>query len=90
MRWAYGLLLRLYPYDYRRWFEREMLQCFDANGRSSRELWGALAGCLAEWNAKLTTDPTVRGRVLPDLRLMRPAGIAKVDWYGRCSSDTSR
>jgi len=56
------------------------------------ELAGLLAGAAAEWIAKLTTDKSVRGRSLPDLRMMRPAGMPPKLWFARaeCSSDTSR
>lgn len=90
MRRIDRLLLRLYPYDYRAAFEREMLQGF---ARPAAVEWtGLLCGAAAEWLAKLTTDPAVRGRALPDIRMMRPAGMPREIWFGRieCSSDTSR
>lgn len=45
------------------------------------ELRGLVAGAVAEWIAKLTTDRCVRGRVLPDWRLMRPVGIPREVWF---------
>jgi hypothetical protein len=85
---------RAYPYDFRAAFEAEMLTAF-AKKRAERrraELAGLLAGAAAEWIAKLTSDPSVRGRILPDIRMMRPAGMPREVWFGRtqCSSDTSR
>jgi hypothetical protein len=60
--------------------------------RHGAELAGLLAGAAAEWIAKLTSDRWVRARSLPDLRMMRPAGMPRELWFGRigCSSDTSR
>jgi hypothetical protein len=57
-----------------------------------RELRGLAWGCIAEWIAKWTTDAAVRGRALPDLRMMRPVGVSQCDWFEAtpCSSDTSR
>ena len=34
-------------------------------------------GAVLEWIAKLTTDKSVRGRVLPDLVMMRPPGVTQ-------------
>jgi uncharacterized membrane protein YbaN (DUF454 family) len=42
------------------------------NGKQGAELAGLLTGATAEWIAKLTSDSSVRGRSLPDLRMMRP------------------
>ncbi len=95
MKRMYRALLRLYPYDYRAAFEREMLggELLAGEGlQSPRELAGLLRGAAAEWYAKITTDPSVRGRAIPDLRMMRPAGIPQEVWFGGngCTSDTSR
>lgn len=95
MRRMYRVLLRLYPYDYRAAFEREMLEgefLAHAGLQSREELAGLLRGAAAEWLAKLTTDASIRGRALPDLRMMRPAGVSQEAWFGatRCTSDTSR
>jgi uncharacterized membrane protein YbaN (DUF454 family) len=58
-------------------FGAEMLAAFgrvDAERRGAK-LAGLLTGATAEWIAKLTSDSSVRGRSLPDLRMMRPAGM---------------
>jgi len=91
---AYRALLGLYPYDFRAAFGAEMLAAF-ASVRAERrraELAGLLAGAAAEWIAKLTSDSSARARSLPDLRMMRPAGMPRELWFGRigCSWDTSR
>ena len=91
---AYRALLRLFPKDYRLFFEAEML---DAFGRASQEqrVRGLIAYCrfvcteLAglvlcaplEWIAKTTTSSSIRARSLPDLRLMRPAGVPRELWF---------
>lgn len=91
---VYRALLKLYPYDFRAKFAAEMLAAFARLGadRRAAELAGLLAGAAAEWIAKLTSDNSVRGRSLPDLRMMRPAGMPRELWFGgtECSSDTSR
>jgi len=81
----YHLLLRLYPYDYRAMFAEEMTRAFDQSteDRRLREFAGLLIGAAREWIAKRTTDPMVRGRVLPDVRMMRPAGVTRELWFGR-------
>ena len=90
MRRVYRALLRLYPYDYRAAFEKEMLEGFER--AAAMEVAGLLRGVAAEWCAKLTTGKSVRGRALPDLRMMRPVGVSQEVWFvgKRCSSDTSR
>jgi hypothetical protein len=51
------------------------------------EFIGLLIGVGAEWIAKLTTDSSVRGRCLPDLRMMRPTGVPRELWFaGACLS----
>jgi hypothetical protein len=94
MKRAYRALLKLYPYDFRAAFEAEMLAAFASQGiqRRGAELAGLSIGVAAEWIAKLTSDPSVRGRSLPDVRMMRPAGMPREVWFGRtgCSSDTLR
>ncbi len=84
MKRAYRILLRLYPRDYRAMFAREMLRSFEVAASERRaagfvtvELMGLVRGALLEWIAKLTTDKSVRGRVLPDLMMMRPPGVPK-------------
>jgi hypothetical protein len=94
VRRAYRALLRLYPYDFRAAFAAEMLAAFASLGAERRgaELAGLPIGAAAEWIAKLTSDRSVRTRTLPDLRMMRPAGMPRDLWFGgiECSSDTSR
>ena len=90
MRRAYHALLRLYPADYRAMFAAEMARTFDqiADDRLTlAELFGLLSGAASEWIAKWTTDPSVRGRSLPDVRMMRPPGVPKELWFrsGPCS-----
>lgn len=95
MNAVYRFLFGLYPYDFRVMFETEMILALE----QSRKAWlaeiAALAtGAASEWIAKLTTDRYVRARSLPDIRMMRPAGITKEIWFGptteeaRCLSDT--
>jgi hypothetical protein len=84
MRRAYRTLLRLYPADYRAMFAAEMERAFDqlADERSVlTESIGVIAGATAEWIAKWTTDPVVRGRTLPGIRMMRPPGITREVWF---------
>lgn len=94
MKSACRALVALYPYDFKAAFAAEILAAFAAMNpdRRAAELAGLLTGIVAEWAAKLTSDRAVRGRSLPDLRMMRPAGMAREAWFGRieCSSDTSR
>lgn len=94
MERAYRILLELYPHDFRAAFAAEMLAAFRRldDARRGAELAGVLIGAAGEWIAKLTSDPAVRGRTLPDLRMMRPAGMPRGLWFGgtECSSDTSR
>lgn len=86
-------MLRLYPYDYRAAFEPEMLESFQKTDHpAAMEICGLIRGAVMEWFAKLTTDAALRGRRLPDVRMMRPAGMPRELWFGqtKCSSDTSR
>jgi len=82
---AYGTLLRLYPSDYRARFAAEMLNAFERAAAERRghvaELIGLMIGASREWIAKLTTDSSVRGRCLPDLRMMRPPGVPREVWF---------
>ena len=91
---AYRTLLRLYPDDYRALFALEMQNAFDRAAEERRllgrlvfirfllgEFVGLLSGIAGEWIAKLTTDSSVRGRCLPDLRMMRPPGISRELWF---------
>jgi hypothetical protein len=77
------VLLRLYPADYRARFADEMSAAFDHTPRRHlfRELGGLIAGAASEWIAKLTANPLVRARTLPDIRKMRPAGVSREDWF---------
>jgi len=45
------------------------------------ELTALLLAIASEWTAKLTANPLVRARNLPDLRKMRPAGVSKEAWF---------
>jgi hypothetical protein len=90
----YQALLRLYPRDYAATFGPEMARAFERAGEETRarsqgayarfalaELAGLAAGAGAEWFAKLTTSSSVRGRCLPDLQKMRPAGVPREVWF---------
>ncbi len=84
---AYRALLRLYPADYRAMFAADMARAFDKilqerRGHVLAELISVIVGAAAEWVAKWTTDASVRGRSLPDLRMMRPPGVPKQLWFG--------
>ncbi len=94
-RRIYSALLRLYPRDYAAAFADEMTAAFERacaehqrEGRAAlvrfavSEMAGLLVGAATEWMAKLTTDSSVRGRCLPDLRKMRPAGVPRELWFG--------
>jgi hypothetical protein len=76
----YKVLLRLYPRDFRILFANEMLATLD---RSSwlRESLGLITGAAKEWVAKRTSNPSVRGRALPDWRVMRPTGVTREVWF---------
>jgi hypothetical protein len=91
---AYRALLGLYPYDFRAAFAAEMWAACETAGaqRRAAEFAGLMAGAAAEWIAKFTSDRSARARNLPDLRMMRPAGMPREVWFGRigCSSDTLR
>lgn len=91
---AYRTLLRLYPGDYRALFALEMQNAFERAAAERRllgtpvfirfllgEFVGLLSGVGGEWIAKLTTDNSVRGRCLPDLRMMRPPGVPRELWF---------
>jgi hypothetical protein len=89
MKKVYRALLGLYPRDYRTLFAAGMLTAFHATAEERRaagraalalfvatELAGLAMGAASEWMAKLTTDPSIRGRSLPDLVKMRPPGVS--------------
>ncbi len=91
---AYRTLLRLYPSDYRALFALEMQTAFERAAEEHRllrrpvfirfllgEFVGLVSGVSAEWIAKLTADSSVRGRCLPDLRMMRPPGVPRELWF---------
>ena len=91
---AYRTLLRLYPSDYRALFALEMQNAFERAAEERRllgrfifirfllgEFMGLLSSVGTEWIVKLTTDRSVRGRCLPDLRMMRPPGISRELWF---------
>src|SRR5215467_8270804 len=91
---SYRTLLRLYPNDYRAQFAFEMRSAFGRAAEEHRllgrpvfirfllgEFVGLLSGVGGEWIAKLTTDSSVRGRSLPDLRMMRPPGVPRELWF---------
>ncbi len=94
----YEVLLGLYPRDYREHFAAEMLaafeEAFEDRRRQGRprarfvaaELAGLVMGACFEWIAKITTDVSVRGRVVPDRLLMRPPGVSWEAHYGPSSS----
>ena len=90
----YRALLQLFPHDYRSCFEAEMLEAFSrasseqlAPGRCAYvhfvcgEIAGLAMSLPREWIAKATTTTPIRARSLPDLRLMRPAGVAREVWF---------
>ncbi len=96
---AYRILLRLYPADFRVSFSAEMLDTFlkaaekrRARGRLSfmrfvfAEMIGVPISAVSESISKLTTDRSVRGRVLPDLRRMRPPGVPQRLWFAEASA----
>src|SRR5579863_1352078 len=85
---AYKFLLRLYPRDYRAMFAAEMFAAFEQAAEEQRgsafvlaELTSLLAGAGSEWIAKLTSDSSIRGRLLPDRVRMRPPGVPWVVHY---------
>ena len=91
---VYNALLSLYPRDYRESFSREMRTAFKkaseerlAQGRLAyagfvmAEFGGLLVGAATEWIAKWTTSSSIRGRTLPDMQRMRPAGVPRELWF---------
>jgi hypothetical protein len=91
---VYRALVTLYPWDYATVFSEDMKITFDQaceeyriRGRwqfvcfAATEVFSLLCGVGKEWLAKLTTEESVRGRSLPDLRKMRPVGIAYEVWF---------
>ncbi len=95
---AYRALLRLFPLDYQAFFGTEMIATFEraseerrALGRfryarfAASELTGLAMSAPLEWIAKMTTIDSVRGRAVPDLRRMRPAGVPRELWFSQAS-----
>jgi hypothetical protein len=91
---VYHGLVTLYPWDYATVFSEDMKITFDeaceeyrVRGRwqfvcfAAAEVFSLGWGVGKEWLAKLTTEESVRGRSLPDLRKMRPVGIAYEVWF---------
>jgi len=100
---VYKLLLRLYPWDYITTFAVEMVTAFEnaceehqLRGRWSficfamSELSSLMVGAGTEWLAKLTTDRSLRGRCLPDLRMMRPPGVPWEVWFAAAGSNVEQ
>lgn len=96
MKHAFQALLRLYPYDYQAAFTKEILTAFESSARDRRargfsvflrlccaEISALVFSAAAEWIAKLTTPKMIRGRSLPDLRMMRPAGVSQEAHFAR-------
>jgi len=63
-------------------FEREMISAHEQAGGGFREIAGLLDGAMKEWIAKWTTADTRRARWFADWRLMRPAGLARQEYFG--------
>ena len=93
-RSVFQALLRLYPWDYATVFSAEMAAAFDEaceeqqrRGRlpfirfATSEFVGLICGAGSEWFSKLATEESVRGRYLPDLRMMRPPGVSQELWF---------
>ena len=95
MRRAYWVLLQLYPRDYKVRLASEMARAFESSAEDAArdgrkilvrfvlaEFAGLVTGAVAEWMAKFTTSPMIRGRGLPDLQVMRPVGVGRAEWFG--------
>jgi hypothetical protein len=100
---VFSALLYLYPNDYAALFAGEMITAFQQGCNEHRsqgrapfvrfviaELVGLVIGIAAEWIAKLTTDTSARGRALPDLRKMRPAGVPYELWFAAAGMNYHR
>ena len=100
MKRAYWTLLGLFPADYRALFAVEMLTAFEKAAEDGRaqglaavirflvvEFLSLMTGAGMEWIAKWTTDSSVRGRSLPDLRMMRPPGVPGELWFAGAWSE---
>ena len=93
----YDRLLRLYPKDYQYRFSREMRAAFEERLREAHEadvviveIVSLARGAITEWASKLMTDPSIRRRHLPDLRMMRLPWVPRQSRRISCWSDTSR
>lgn len=99
----YKVLLRLYPWDYTTAFASEMLSTFHEASEEERkrgwnsfarflltEFFGLMMGVGAEWLAKLTTDESVRGRRLPDVRMMRPSKVTQELWFAGVGAEVKQ
>ena len=98
VRQTYRTLLGLYPNDYRAAFATEMISVFEQAAEERRresrpafirfvlrEFIDVLIGAGLEWIDKLITNNSVRGRSIPDLRMMRPPGVRRELWFaGTC------
>jgi len=100
MKRVYRILLRLYPRDYRLMFARAMRHTFEIAAEERRtlgrmayfrfaamEIAGLLQGARSEWIAKLTTEPWIRARTLPDVMFMRPAGVSREEFFADRTSN---
>ena len=94
MKCVYQALLGLYPYDYQASFTAEMMTAFEDSGLDRRaqgftaylrfccvELTSLALAALREWIVKWTTPKMIRARSLPDLRMMRPPGVARETYF---------
>jgi hypothetical protein len=94
----YRTLLRLYPRDHRALFADEMSNAFAEAAEEKRgsayfrfvagEFVGMVMGAGSEWIAKLSADPSIRGRTLPDHVKMRPAGVSWETHYAGAFPDS--
>ena len=102
MKRIYRTLLGLYPLDYTARFAGQMLAACENAAEEPRarggavflrfailEMAGLVEGATREWMAKLTTEKSVRGRRLPDLRMMRPVGVPRELWFAGAGATLS-
>jgi len=70
----------------------QSVECWLLNARHMKAVPGRKTDVKdAEWIAKLTTSSSVRGRFLPDLRMMRPPGVPRGLWFaGACMNVDQR
>ena len=94
LKGVYRALLRFFPEDYRSIFAAEMLDAFGRASEEQRargrveyvrfvcaELVALAISVPMEWMAKVCTSSSIRARSLPDLRMMRPAGVPRELWF---------